>query len=335
MDFPHYVNSRAIRKPPNERYLQQKQAEVDALWENWTQTSFNVLKQKELGSDIFEPCEVSVDLAIDIGTGFKKSDDFKVLSHRKIDTKHDLGMLYQFSDNYWITINDGDIASPTSTIEVRRCNNSLKWMDKIGDGTVLVEPCAIEYEISSPFPQKDKDVIVANGHAVIICQNNEHTATIEKNDRFIFNSQPFKVAAINNVLLDDYSHINGLMYIDAYLDMIEDDDNLELGIANYFEVHEPEPDPPLPEEIKIDPSFSEIRQNEQRTFEVYLTRGGAKQPDVVNITTSGASKNVTLSYVDTNTFSLTCNMPSGQPLILTLESGGVTTIKEIKLKSYF
>lgn len=233
LDLPYYDNIQNIRPSnPKQHFLNQKQAQINAMWDVSTQNNEVVLMQKAIGSTEYIEMPISVDTAIDIGTGFKKGDDFKVFSHKDISINHAVGLMYQYADNYWITINNSDLASAISSIEVRRCNNKLKWVDK-QNGAINEIPCVIDYELSSPSPQRDKDIIVANGHCVIICQYNELTRQLEKNDRFIFNGQPFKLSAINNLHYDDIDITkNPLMYLDVYLDTIEPTDDLVNNVAN-------------------------------------------------------------------------------------------------------
>lgn len=233
MSLPYYANALKTRPSnPKEHYLQQKQAQVDALWDISTQNNEIVLMQEEIGSNEYIEMPISVDTAIDLSTGFKKGDDYKIFSHKNISTNHAIGLMYQYANNYWITIDNSDLASAVSSIEVRRCNNKLKWIDKT-NGAINEVPCVIDYELSSPSPQRDKDIIVANGHVVVICQSNELTESIEKNQRFIFNGQPFKLSAINNLHYDDIDvNLTPLMYLDLYLDIIEPDDDIINNIAN-------------------------------------------------------------------------------------------------------
>lgn len=235
MNLPFYETAQTTRTTPREEYLAQKQAEINANWSNSTQNSFEVLMQEAIGSNIYHQVDVSIDMAIDIGTGYKKGDDFKIFSHKNIFTDHETGLMYQYGDNYWIAVNTGRLASPISSVEVRRCNNILKWVDAT-TGVVHELPCAVDYELSSPSPQRDKDIIVANGHCLVICQGNDLTWALEKNQRFVMNGQPFKLSAINNLHHDDLNIDSPtLLYLDMYLDTEESDDDLINDVANAFE----------------------------------------------------------------------------------------------------
>ena len=111
-------------------------------------------------------------------------------------------------------INTNGFESPTNSVEVRRCNNIMKWVDTT-NGNVNEEWCAIDYELSSPQPLKDKDIVVANGHIFVIVQGNERTRSIRKNQRFIFNGQPYKLVGYQTLLNNnDLTTHSTLLYID-------------------------------------------------------------------------------------------------------------------------
>lgn len=227
-----YESIRNLSETPHNRYINQLQALINDRWDNSTQTSYPIYQQAEIGSATYEVVDVSVDTAIDIGTGFKKGDDFKVFSHKNISTEVPLGLMYKTDRDYWICINTNGFESPTNSIEVRRCNNIMKWVDP-NNGFVHQQWCAIDYELSTPQPSKDKDVIVANGHIFVIVQGNELTRAIRKNQRFIFNGQPYKISAYQTMLNNDVGTKHStLLYIDMYLDTIQPSDDLVNNIAN-------------------------------------------------------------------------------------------------------
>lgn len=232
MEFPRYAYARKLIKRPHDAYLSHLQALINERWENSTQTIFTVYQQVDIGSAEYVEVPISIDTAIDIGTGFKKGDDFKVFSHKNIEADLKLGLMYRTEEDYWVCINTNGYASPTNSCEVRRCNNVMKWVDP-ETGRINEQWCAIDYELSSPRPSKDKDIVVADGHIVITVQGNDLTRSIRKNQRFIFNGLAFKVSAYQT-LLDENNitfHSN-LLYIDMYADTIQPSDDLVNGIAN-------------------------------------------------------------------------------------------------------
>lgn len=232
MDFPMYDNARKLVKRPHDAYLSQLQALINERWENSTQTIFSVYQQADIGSDEWIEQPMSIDTAIDIGTGLKKGDDFKVFSHKNISADMKLGIMFRTEEDYWICTNTNGYASPTNSCEVRRCNNVMKWVDP-ETGFVNQQWCAIDYELSSPRPSKDKDIVVADGHIFVLVQGNDLTRSIPKNQRFIFNGLAFKVSAYQTLLnKDNTTFHSNLLYIDMYADPIQPSDDVVNGIAN-------------------------------------------------------------------------------------------------------
>ena len=232
MDFPMYDNARKLVKKPHDAYLSHLQALINERWENSTQTIFTVYQQTDIGSTEWVEVPMSIDTAIDIGTGFKKGDDFKVFSHKNISADLKLGLMYRTEEDYWVCINTNGYASPTNSCEVRRCNNVMKWVDP-HTGYVNEQWCAIDYELASPRPSKDKDIVVADGHIVITVQGNDLTRSIRKNQRFIFNGLAFKVSAFQSMLDEDnVTFHSNLLYIDLYADTLQPSDDVVNGIAN-------------------------------------------------------------------------------------------------------
>ena len=221
-----------MAQSPEEEYKGLLQACVDDQWDNTTQV-VRVLEQNCVGGTCWNPLDVRVDYAIEMGTGFKQDDDFKVFAFKDLNHKVSKGLMYQYDDDYWLVVNAGELGSVTSEITVRRCNNVMRWVDKY-TGYVYEYPCVIEYVLESPQQLKDKDVITANGHITVLCQGDNLTRCLEKNLRFLFNGQPYKLLAYQNMLNEGIKDnmASNLLYLDMYLDMIEPDDCLECNVAN-------------------------------------------------------------------------------------------------------
>lgn len=219
---------------PDEAYRDLMQASVLAQWDNTTQV-IKVKEQESIGSNLYNDVEVRVDYAIDMGTGFKQDDDFKIFAFKDINHKSPKGLMYQYDDDYWLVINTSELGSVTSDITVRRCNNVMRWVNK-DNGYIYEYPCIIEYVLESPQQLKDKDVITANGHITVMCQGDDVTRHIEKNTRFIFNRQSYKLIAYQNMLNEGVKDnmASDLLYLDMYLDMEEPDDDLVNNIANRY-----------------------------------------------------------------------------------------------------
>ena len=73
-------------------------------------------------------------------------DDFKKLIFPDLDHSVNLGRMYYFDNNYWITINVDKLKTLSQTVLIRRCNNTLRWIDE-QTGAYYQVPCAIGYLI--------------------------------------------------------------------------------------------------------------------------------------------------------------------------------------------
>lgn len=236
--FKNYLDN--ISVTPNDSYRNDLQNLIYEQWTNSTQISGNrgippVFEQEDIGIETYKELEVSIDMVVEMGTGLRKSDDFKTFAFREITHNTTLGLMYKFNDSYWITINESELASVVSSAVVRRCNNTLRWVDKY-NGSIVEMPCVIEYDATSPSPQYDKDINTPNNSYVIIAQGNDKTRELKVNQRFIINGRPFKLTGYNNALQN--SMVDGsttLYYYDVYLDEISPSDDLENNVANRFD----------------------------------------------------------------------------------------------------
>lgn len=219
---------------PNEHYRTQFQALINAKWEETT-TKYTIEKETEFESFIFDPIEVRINHALDRTTGEKQGDDFREIIFKDIDMNVEKGLYYIFDDCYWLTINTDEYNRTSKNIIIRRCNNFLRYRDKNDDSIVEI-PCILGYDVSSPSPQVDNDIITPNNHVVITVQGSAKVKEIAKaNMRFIFGNRPFKITGYNNVMQNGIIDTGTpLVYIDAYLDRVSPYDDLEKGIAyNY------------------------------------------------------------------------------------------------------
>lgn len=236
MALKFYQNYMDYLAPNNagDAYRELAQASINAQWDNTTQL-ITVLEQDGIGICGYHPVQVHVDYAIEMGTGVKQDDDFKIFAFKDLNHKESKGLMYQYDDDYWIVVNTSTLGAITSDVTVRRCNNVMRWVDKT-NGNIIQYPCIIEYILESPQQLKDKDVITANGHISVICQGDNITRYIEKNTRFIFNHQPFKLVAYQNMLNEGVKDnmASDLLYLDMYLDMEEPDDDMVNNIANRY-----------------------------------------------------------------------------------------------------
>ena len=112
--------------------------------------------------------------------------DFKLLLFSELDHPTDLGRIYKFGDNYWITVNIDKINTLVATVTVRRCNNVLRWQDV--SGAIYEVPCIINYLIKEnrDYSTAGSAIVVPSGMIEIIAQFNSDSNRIKANQRFLF-----------------------------------------------------------------------------------------------------------------------------------------------------
>lgn len=232
--FQNYLEN--ISKSPSENYKDLQQAFVDTQWYDSTLEQ-TIYEETFHGSFKFKPVDAWKNSIGEFTVQISKNEkDYRRLLFRDQRHKVERGRLYDFDDNYWITYDPTSDIEPYAEVYVRRCNNWLKWIDR-ENGQINCVPCVLDYEVGSPSPQKSKTTVLPNGHVVLWVQGNELTRKIRKNDRFIFNGDPYKFTSYNAYLQQDYvDELVPMLYMDLYLDEIQPSDDLENNIANRGEI---------------------------------------------------------------------------------------------------
>ena len=230
--FSNYLDN--VAQSPNEQWRSEQQAFVNSACENST-----VLKK-----DVFEEGypfdfkfvnnpECWVGTVLDVTTGIvKDSDDYRSLYFMDLNHESGRGRYFKWADNYWIVYETTTHELETiSTCNIRRCNNWLKWLNDKGE--VIQYPCVIEGELTSANAQVAKTITQANSHINVIVQGNKDTLSLVKNTRIMFNHSVYKFYAINNYMQVDYVDDNTpLLFMDFYLDMEIDEDNVAENLAD-------------------------------------------------------------------------------------------------------
>ena len=134
-------------------------------------------------------CDTSIQARInhlvDPAIGVNLDDDYKKLlfgTQKSVS----MGDYFYFDNNYWVTINTGNIKSISSSCSIKRCNNTIRWLAE--DGSIYSYPCSIGYTIA-----RSKDMISSSagfpmleGLIEVLVQDNAITSTIQPNQRFLF-----------------------------------------------------------------------------------------------------------------------------------------------------
>jgi hypothetical protein len=89
-----------------------------------------------------------------------------------------------------MTINTEIVKNLTATSTVRRCNNTLRWIDE-PTGAIYTEPCIIEYEVKEAreHATQGSPFMTPGGFLKIYTQFNPQTSKINQNQRFLFGNK--------------------------------------------------------------------------------------------------------------------------------------------------
>ena len=171
---------------------------------NW----WTITEETTNGTAVFEAVDVRIAHVINSETGLKLGDDWKTLLFKDVDHPTELGKLYVFDDNTWLTINTEFIKNLTGTCTIRRCNNTMRWVDET-TGIFYEEPCAIEYMVKEPrdYLTSGSPFATPGGFLHIEMQFNERTNLIRENQRFLFgNSQHWTCYKVIGTGLNDFKN---------------------------------------------------------------------------------------------------------------------------------
>ena len=230
--FSNYLDN--VAQTPNEQWRSEQQAFIDGAYENTTVMKNDVYEEGyPFDFKFINNPKCWVGTVLDVTTGMvKDSDDYRSLYFMDLNHESGRGRYFKWADNYWIVYETTTHELETiSTCNIRRCNNWLKWLNDKGE--VIQYPCVIEGELTSANAQVAKTITQANSHINVIVQGNKDTLSLIKNTRIMFNHSVYKFYAINNYMQVDYVDDNTpLLFMDFYLDMEIDEDNVEENLAD-------------------------------------------------------------------------------------------------------
>lgn len=242
MTYKHLTASLSISgKSPKEGY-------VELFQETLTQQFYNssdwwtVQEETFHGSKTYTNIDVRISHLINAETGLKMGDDWKTVLFKEIDHAIEVGKQYVFDENTWLTINTEKIKNLTGTCTIRRCNNTLRWVEE-STGIYYEEPCCIEYMVKEPrdYATGGSPFITPGGFLHITLQFNERTNKIKQNQRFMFgNPQHWTCYKVIGTGINDFrnetTHDNGsakLLILDLVANFVNDElDDIVNGIAD-------------------------------------------------------------------------------------------------------
>ena len=203
---------------------------------------YTIKEETYFASGAYQDVNVRVNRGINVYTGEKLGDDFKLILFKELDHSIDFGRFYYFDSNYWITYNTEKIKNLASSCTVRRCNNVLRWYGT--DGVYHEEYCVMDYQIKRPVDSVGTtNPVTPGGFIHIYTQLNSDTKTIRDGQRFLFGNTghwtAYKVfgAGVKNfhnltTSDNDSAKLLTLEVGTSYVN--EDTDDILLGIADKY-----------------------------------------------------------------------------------------------------
>lgn len=205
---------------------------------NW----YTIEEETEIGSQEYQDVDVRIAHTINSETGLKLGDDWKTLYFKDVGSPPALGRLYRFDDSVWLTINIESGKNLTATCTIRRCNNSLRWVDE-RTGAYYEEPCIIEYLVKEPrdYLTQGSPFRTPGGFLHINVQFNKRTNLIKENNRFLFgNPGHWTAYRVVGTGINDFRNTKTfdwretrVLAIDVIADFVNKElDDIVNGIAN-------------------------------------------------------------------------------------------------------
>jgi len=205
---------------------------------------WTIQEETYAGSKEYTTIDVRVNHVINAETGLKLGDDWKTLLFKEIDHNIELGKQYIFDDNTWLTINTELIKNLTGTCTIRRCNNTLRWIDE-PTGAYYEEPCAIEYMVKEPrdYATQGSPFMTPGGFLHIEMQFNERSNLINQNQRFLFgNPEHWTCYKVVGTGLNDFRNLTTydnttakILSVDLIANFLNEElDDIVNGIADVY-----------------------------------------------------------------------------------------------------
>lgn len=139
------------------------------------------------------------------------------------------GDIIEWQSEKWINIVTDNMDGIYYRGVLRRCVGSLKWIDKQGD---INERCfTFKSDPATNFGVDNGNIIsLPNERRTLLVSCDDDTRLFEKGQRFIFDSRPWKITAIDNISIKNVSIVS---LEESEINRAKD--NMELEIADYYD----------------------------------------------------------------------------------------------------
>ena len=226
-----YYDDFLQRNTPNISYAQYYKETLQAKSNETFEmaSTYFVIKYKNNSTGIFEDIGVRLTLPYDLEEKGTIRDDYRKITFKDSSKQISLGDIFEFNGFRWIATDIGQLETPTSSCQVQRCNNVLKFIDE--DGNSIELDCIAQSKLYDL--KLDKIILLEDNTLRVLTAYNDDSKKIKYSptpQRFILNNMPFKLHSI-----DPITYVrNGLGYIEMHLksDVFSPYDDLTNGIAD-------------------------------------------------------------------------------------------------------
>ena len=242
MSMKYYKASQSIRNTnPTKAYYDDFVAISNQTFDNAPNVKYNEIEYEvHYGTRDFKPIPmVRVEPVVNYNTGVQVGDDFQVFIFTPDFPEPYYGMKFKWGKNYYLVINVDKGSGLSTSAEVRRCNNTLRFFDE--NGNKIYEPCILDQVLRFTNNNDTMTIVTGKAEQYIWCQRNSRTIKIKPNDRFLFGVPEqrigFRVYAggfgnsLNTITGDDSSPTLTQFYVEEY-EMNYQTDDIENGFAN-------------------------------------------------------------------------------------------------------
>lgn len=186
MAYKYYPAYRSgMMKTPKQDFRDDMQQNVDEVFymsSNW----YTIGEETDFGSETYNDLDVRLNTVVDSTTGSNKGDDWRRVTFKDTSKFVQVGQMYYFDNNYWVTTDTHAFSGITTASTIRRCNNTLRWI--ANDGKRYSVPCVLDYRIQEnrDYSTGGSKLVNPSGILQIIVQRNNKTNLIKASNRFLF-----------------------------------------------------------------------------------------------------------------------------------------------------
>lgn len=146
----------------------------------------------------------------------------------KSTNTNEIGELVTLDNLYWLIIDYQNNGVMPKAI-IHQCNHQLKWLNSNGDIKSAYGVVSNKSDIDAI--DEKRYINLPSGELKMTIANNADTLLIIRDKRFIINGSAWRCN------FNDYTTKPGLCVLNLVEDVINDNDNLILGIADYYNQH--------------------------------------------------------------------------------------------------